>query len=67
MTKRTATQFEVHLGEGDDSVEFSYRIVGKRLGYEDDRLERAPWADSDPHLYPNGPVNGAVPMQEQQP
>ena len=67
VTDRTATQFEVHLREGDAAVEFSYRIVGKRLGYEDDRLERAPWADSDSHLYPHGPANGAVPLQEQQP
>jgi hypothetical protein len=67
VTKRTATQFEVHLREGDTTVEFSYRLVGKRLGYEDDRLERAPWADSDRHLFPDGPVNGAPPTQEQQP
>ncbi|MBN2003986.1 MAG: hypothetical protein JXA21_11580 [Anaerolineae bacterium] len=42
VTGRTATQFEVQLREGDDAVEFSYRIVGKRLQYEDARLEPAP-------------------------
>ncbi|MBN1977626.1 MAG: hypothetical protein JW918_09520 [Anaerolineae bacterium] len=52
VSNRTATQFEVHLRDGDPAVEFSYRIVAKRLGYEDDRLEPAPWADGDPHLYP---------------
>lgn len=31
---------------------FDYRIVARRLGYEGTRLERAPWADSDPNLYP---------------
>ncbi len=36
---RTASGFLVLLGEGDPSVEFSYRIVGRRLGYEDARLE----------------------------
>lgn len=45
VANRTATGFEVHLREGDANVEFSYRIVGKRIGYEDARLERAPWDD----------------------
>jgi len=52
VTNRTATGFEVRLHDGDPNVEFSYRIVAKRLGYEDQRLERAPWADNDPNLYP---------------
>jgi hypothetical protein len=52
VSGRTATQFEVHLRDGDPDVEFSYRIVAKRLGFEGDRLEPAPWADSDPNLYP---------------
>ena len=52
VSERTPTSFEVHLRDGDANVEFSYRIVAKRLGYEDDRLEPAPWADSDPNLYP---------------
>jgi hypothetical protein len=50
VSNRTPTQFEVHLRDGDANVEFSYRIVAKRLGYEGDRLEPAPWADSDPDL-----------------
>jgi len=50
VTDRTATGFEVHLRDGGPDVEFSYRIVGKRLGYENDRLERAPWDD---HLTSN--------------
>lgn len=66
VANRTSTHFEVHLREGDASVEFSYRVVGKRLGFEEDRLERAPWADVDRHLYPDGPPNGAAPVQEQQ-
>lgn len=52
VTNRTATGFEVRLHDGDPNVEFSYRIVARRLGYEDQRLERAPWADNDPNLYP---------------
>jgi hypothetical protein len=50
VTNRTSTQFEVRLRDGDPNTEFSFRIVGKRLGYEDQRLERAPWADNDPNL-----------------
>lgn len=53
VTNRTPTQFEVHLRDGDDAAEFSYRLVGKRLGFEDDRLERATFADSDPNLFPD--------------
>ncbi len=53
ISGRTPTSFEVHLRDGDPNVEFSYRIVAKRLGYEDDRLEPAPWADGDPNLYPD--------------
>lgn len=40
------------LGDQADNVQFSYRLVARRLGYEGDRLEAAPWADADPNLYP---------------
>jgi len=52
VANRTSAQFEVHLRDGDPNVEFSYRLVASRLGYEGQRLERAPEADSDPNLYP---------------
>jgi len=48
VTGRTSTQFDVRLREGDADVEFSYRLVARGLGYEDDRLELAPWAKSGP-------------------
>ncbi len=53
VASRSTEGFEVRLREGDPAVEFSYRLVAKRLGYEQDRLARAPWADSDAHLYPD--------------
>lgn len=56
VTNRTRTGFEVRARDGDPSAEFSYRLVAKRLGFEQKRLERAPWADNDPNLYP---TNGA--------
>ncbi len=52
VSSRTPQSFEVHLREGDPNVEFSYRLVARRLGYEDHRLAPAPWADEDPNLYP---------------
>jgi len=52
VTNRTPTQFEVRVRDGDWNVEFSYRLVAWRLGYEGQRMERAPEADSDPNLYP---------------
>jgi hypothetical protein len=51
ISNRTPTRFKVHLRDGDPDVEFSYRIVARRLGYEDARMEPAPWADDDPNLY----------------
>ena len=47
VSQRTPTAFEVHLREGDLNVEFSYRLVAKRWGFEQQRLEPAPWADDD--------------------
>lgn len=52
VSARTATSFEVHAREGDGAVEFSYRIVAKRLGFEDARLEPASFADNEPNLFP---------------
>jgi hypothetical protein len=40
VTNKTATGFEVHeLGGGSSNVSFDYRIVAKRAGYEDVRME----------------------------
>jgi hypothetical protein len=60
VSARSAEHFEVRLWDGgrdgapagDPNVEFSYRLVAKRAGYEKDRLARAPWADNDANLYP---------------
>lgn len=49
----TPLGFEVVLKDGDPNAEFSYRIVAKRLGFEQKRLEPAPWADRLPG--PDGP------------
>jgi hypothetical protein len=51
VTNRTAESFEVRVQSGEPNVEFSYRLVAKRLGMEGERLERAPRADDDPNLY----------------
>jgi len=50
VTRRTAAGFDVVRRAGDKQVEFSYRIVARRKGFEARRLERAPWADNDPGL-----------------
>jgi hypothetical protein len=52
IADRTPEKFVVRVGRGDPDVQFGYRIVAKRLGYEGARLEPAPWADEDPNLYP---------------
>jgi hypothetical protein len=45
VVDRTPLGFVVRLKDGDPNSEFSYRIVAKRLGFEGNRLEPAPWAD----------------------
>lgn len=68
VINRTATGFEVRLREGDPSVEFSYRIVAKRLGFEDQRLEPAPNAEIGFHELPEklvaAPNLGSLSMPE---
>jgi hypothetical protein len=60
VSDTTPESFEVRLRardtEGDANVKFAYRIVGKRRGFEQARLERAQWADNDPNLYPAKPM-----------
>ena len=46
VMNRTTRGFDVVLRSGQPHVEFSYRIVAKRRGFERQRLERAPWADT---------------------
>lgn len=56
LSETTPKSFEVRLRakdtQGDANVKFAYRIVGKRRGFEQTRLEHAQWADNDPNLYP---------------
>ena len=44
VTNRCRSGFDVVRKDGEPNVEFSYRVVAKRLGFESKRLERAPWA-----------------------
>lgn len=50
VTAKTASSFEVReLRDGTASIAFSYRIVARRKGYEEVRLEKAkPLADDEP-------------------
>ena len=46
VTERTNLGFVVKAKDGHPDVEFSYRVVAKRRGFESARLERADWADN---------------------
>jgi hypothetical protein len=46
VKERTNLGFVVMVRSGDPSIEFGYRVVAKRKGFETARLERAPWADN---------------------
>jgi hypothetical protein len=53
VASKTPTTFEiVELRGGRSNAPFSYRLVAKRRGYEELRMERAPHADDDPNLFP---------------
>ena len=51
VAERTSLGFVVEALQGDPAVEFSYRVVAKRKGFESKRLEPAPWADRDVTLH----------------
>jgi len=61
ISQTTPKSFEVRLrakdNQGDANVKFAYRVVGKRRGFEQTRLEHAQWADDDPNLYPAKSTN----------
>jgi hypothetical protein len=46
VEERSDLGFVVMVKDGDPNVEFGYRVVAKRQGFETQRLERAPWADN---------------------
>lgn len=46
VSRRTPKGFEVTLRGGDADVEFSYRLMAKRLGYEDNRLDASADAEA---------------------
>lgn len=50
VSRRSSREFEVRLNvrdtEGDRNAEFSYRLVAKRKGFEQTRLERPPFLDN---------------------
>jgi len=52
VSERTSSGFTVRSRDNSQDVEFSYRIVAKRKGYELARLEHEPMGDDDPNLYP---------------
>ena len=52
VSERKPESFKVNVRDGEDTIEFSYRIVAKRKGYEHTRLEHEPMGDDDPNLYP---------------
>ena len=46
VKNRTPEGFDVVLHQGAErDAEFSFRLVARRLGFERERLKRAPWAD----------------------
>ncbi|MCA9866515.1 MAG: hypothetical protein KIS95_11595 [Anaerolineae bacterium] len=64
VTERTSNSFQVVAKEdsSDKNSEFSYRIVGKRNDFENDRLEKAPWVTDEQLYYQPSEPPPATPM-----
>ncbi|MBM3188940.1 MAG: hypothetical protein FJZ90_09485 [Chloroflexi bacterium] len=62
VSERIPTSFTVRVQSGDEEVEFSYRIVARRRGYEAARLEPSGGHDE----LPLKPPGGAPPTIRQQ-
>ena len=45
VRRRSDRGFEVERRDGTEDAEFSYRIVARRRGFGDVRMQKAPWAD----------------------
>jgi hypothetical protein len=60
--EKGTTSFTLMAPEAPENAQFDYRIVAKRRGYEDLRLEQAPGAYADHFLYPD---IGDVPVVHQ--
>jgi hypothetical protein len=53
VVNQTPTSFEViELRQGRSNAAFSYRIVAKRRGYEQNRLDHIAFFDADRNLFP---------------
>jgi hypothetical protein len=57
ISQRTTSSFEVRARDGssDKNVEFSYRVVAKRNGFESERLEFSPWVTEEQRYYQPSP------------
>ncbi len=58
VSKGTTGFDVIELNNGTSNVSFSYRIVAKRKGYEDKRLDYCAAAENDSFLYPEKSENG---------
>lgn len=67
VSKRAANSFEVWATREsiEQNTEFSYRIVGMRLGYEDHRLEFAPWVTEEQPYYQPPPAPEPSPVDDE--
>jgi len=52
VSKRANSFDVIELSNGTSSVPFSYRVVAKRKGFENRRLEYTKSGENDPYLYP---------------
>lgn len=64
VSNRTPTSFEVRAVESSNNVnvEFSFRIVAKRIGFENERLELAPWVTEDSPYFESRPMPEPPPI-----
>lgn len=62
VERKTKSFIVREINNGKSNISFGYRIIAKRKGYEDKRLDHSPAGYTDPFLYPEVKViNEVVP------
>jgi hypothetical protein len=57
VSKGTNSFEVIELNQGKSSIPFSYRVVAKRKGFENRRLDYTKAGENDPYIYPEAETN----------
>ena len=60
VSKGTSSFEVIELNQGKSNVAFSYRVVAKRMGFENRRLDFTKAGENDPYIYPEAEANSRL-------